>query len=1774
MNTLILSKYYSLNLKAFKYIFFLVAFVTSVAAFAQPTFSFTPKEQIGNTGDLVCQTVIVDDFTDILSFSFQINYDPSVLQFENITILTNDDGVSLPGLSPANFVNSSAGQIQVSWQAPGNSSGNGETLRDGKLAQICYRIIGSFGSSSVTRIADTPEPDIRRENTATNIGLFSESGIIAVGTLPLKINVDSQGALNGSSICLPIRAKHFFNLKTVQFSVNWNTSDFDFEGVSDINPLLVGLQASDIVNTSAGQLSFNYKGNPDGTGTLIPDDEILFRVCLKVKAVCGLNAGVSISDVPTKMEATHVNNNEVIAIVPTAGQVQVRGCNNGVQIFGNTQSAKVGDVVCIPFKVRNWRGIESIEIDIRFDPSLIQYQSVSVATGAPFGMNQNSFDITQIGQGLIHLSWKGIIPNTLSDGRDLFSLCFQVKANTNIPIQILPDPATSVIKVVGSSGSANFLPGPGVINTTYYPPVQVFGANQNVVANNSVCIPISVANFNQVTKFSFELSWDPTLFSFDAINLPSGALYTLGNFTITAGRMVFTWDAGSPTSLGDNYKLFDLCLQASNRFGECSPIQFGTSAGSLIAQTINVPVGEGVGITTQSFEACILNDEKFTLKVGTVDAPLSGQECIDLSVKDYNSVDDWTISLMWNSSQYNYRSFQQAALVDLEFDVSQVALGRLGIRKPSKGNLDLPDNIVISKICFQSLDVDAPCSDIVESVNPLSNYAKINGQDGRIIVENGAVCTKKIQSIQVNETITHETCTDAKDGAISLTVTGGSGQYTYSWTNVSSPSQKDQMNLGAGSYQLTVTDNVNSSLQYSATFKIGRLESTPDAVLPSSLVLPCNNNATGIIDGSASTLDTDDKFSWVVYNGTVRFISNRTSLNPTIAGAGNVQLIVTSPSGVCRDTAEIAISQSGGHSIAVVKNEQVSCDNTIKATQEVEVSPSGVYTYQWSTTDGDLTGVVTDQKSIDVATIGTYTVVVTDDSGQCSKVENVVVSQTPSDVMVDVGDDLTLDCGQKNIRITATGNTSIGPLYEQQWHTLTGSFIGQTDLPTVVASSPGTYWLTVTEKATGCSASDTLQIVSTGDSPIANAGADQELSCSQTVVTLDGSQSSSGMFTYLWTTTNGTIPSGTENNVTINVVQAGTYKLEVTNNQTGCSSEDIVQVTLLPSDLKLDLAPSFSFECNDVQPILPAKFLTVDSNLYTFVWQNQAGTTVGNSASLVAAAAGKYYVTTTEKSTGCQGLDSTQVSVELPPSAIMQIADSTLICSREMLLTSLSQPAQNISSSTNIFWIGANLPSATSDPFIWEIAEPGEYTYVVSSANGKCADTVKLNHVVTDQRINMSVEAQDVTLDCEHTKLPSALVVKPSNLQSINYTWSALSGVAISNANDPSRDFNVPDQYVITIEDTQSNCQARDTIVVTKKKLDFGIDLVDEVEILCGEIFKQVSASVTGSSSDKAFEWKSSIGSINGSISNVAASLSEGVHQIIVRDTISKCVDSASIKITREDFTSKVLITDVQEDNCELTANLSAMYNHPIVSGEWTLLDGDGTLEIGAQAHTAQILANKADTFVVSYLVGGTGCDTMAIKNDTISLTKPIVKAIDDQIKVTEDIKTGYQVYLNDTITNEAVFQFFGFKPSGIDMSSDGLLGNIDFQSLSIGTFNYQVCDKECVTVCDTAQLVIEKEIKDRVRIPNAITPNGDGLNDAFIIQDIVNDPDLYSNVRVTIFNRWGDLVYLQQPYANDWKGTNQNGELLPEGVYYYVVVLSLKEKSILKGNLTILRNK
>jgi gliding motility-associated-like protein/uncharacterized repeat protein (TIGR01451 family) len=127
---------------------------------------------------------------------------------------------------------------------------------------------------------------------------------------------------------------------------------------------------------------------------------------------------------------------------------------------------------------------------------------------------------------------------------------------------------------------------------------------------------------------------------------------------------------------------------------------------------------------------------------------------------------------------------------------------------------------------------------------------------------------------------------------------------------------------------------------------------------------------------------------------------------------------------------------------------------------------------------------------------------------------------------------------------------------------------------------------------------------------------------------------------------------------------------------------------------------------------------------------------------------------------------------------------------------------------------------------------------------------------------------------------------------------------------------------------------------------------------------------------------------------------------------------------------------------------------------------------------------------------------------------------------------------------------------------------NVFVAVLIPGTIRSEVtiagAEKDPVSANNEAVLIQENNT---LTVPNLFTPNGDGVNDTFTILGL----EAFKQNEITIINRWGNSVYTQKNYKNDWSG---NGLL--EGTYFYLlkVLMPNGEWETYKGYITLLRTK
>ena len=245
-------------------------------------------------------------------------------------------------------------------------------------------------------------------------------------------------------------------------------------------------------------------------------------------------------------------------------------------------------------------------------------------------------------------------------------------------------------------------------------------------------------------------------------------------------------------------------------------------------------------------------------------------------------------------------------------------------------------------------------------------------------------------------------------------------------------------------------------------------------------------------------------------------------------------------------------------------------------------------------------------------------------------------------------------------------------------------------------------------------------------------------------------------------------------------------------------------------------------------------------------------------------------------------------------------------------------------------------------------------------------------------------------------------------------------------------------------------------------------------------------------------------------------------------------------------------------------------------SGQWST-DSEAIL-LNANQATTQVEGLNTGTYTFIWSLSTAQCSNY--DRDTLILTKPETPLAADDFYVlqTEDNGQNLDLLDNDNLPEDWMFRLLTppvqgqVEEEGIDQYTfqwpANFSGDLDFR--------YEICNALCPDLCDTAivQIRVQEEevVEEITEIPNGFTPNGDGVNEYFVIPMLEQNPDQFPKAELIVFNRWGDIIYQAKPYHNDWNGSDSSGKPLPHGTYYYVLRLNFADGDQYKGDVTILK--
>ncbi len=221
-------------------------------------------------------------------------------------------------------------------------------------------------------------------------------------------------------------------------------------------------------------------------------------------------------------------------------------------------------------------------------------------------------------------------------------------------------------------------------------------------------------------------------------------------------------------------------------------------------------------------------------------------------------------------------------------------------------------------------------------------------------------------------------------------------------------------------------------------------------------------------------------------------------------------------------------------------------------------------------------------------------------------------------------------------------------------------------------------------------------------------------------------------------------------------------------------------------------------------------------------------------------------------------------------------------------------------------------------------------------------------------------------------------------------------------------------------------------------------------------------------------------------------------------------------------------------------------------NGIWT--SPDANINIVTPTDPKTTVRNlKPGNNIIVWTINNGACGHHSV--DSVIVNYQQVEANDDERSVPFAGTATIDVTINDIITGPFTVNILEQPEHG--RLSQGIGGELiydaDLNYIGEDVVVYEVCQENCDCVFATVIFNVGEEAQ--CVAPSIITPNNDGINDAFVVPCLAN-VDRFPNSEVSIFNQWGDEVFHAKTYQNDWKGTF-DGEDLPAGTYFYIIDLA-----------------
>ncbi|MDA9666527.1 gliding motility-associated C-terminal domain-containing protein, partial [bacterium] len=429
----------------------------------------------------------------------------------------------------------------------------------------------------------------------------------------------------------------------------------------------------------------------------------------------------------------------------------------------------------------------------------------------------------------------------------------------------------------------------------------------------------------------------------------------------------------------------------------------------------------------------------------------------------------------------------------------------------------------------------------------------------------------------------------------------------------------------------------------------------------------------------------------------------------------------------------------------------------------------------------------------------------------------------------------------------------------------------------------------------------------------------------------------------------------------------------------------------------------------------------------------------------------------------------------------------------------------------------------------------GTYRVIVSDINN-CLDSAD---VIVLEPSSITIYTSADSISCNGLADGSAIVDSVTGGNGIyTYSWDAAANNQIT---DTASSLSAG-TYTVTVTD-QNNCILDSSITIYQAD-SLLVDTLSVINPYCSSSNDgSINLSVSGGTLPISSTWTNVSGTYSSPNQNID-SLFIGSYIINVSDfngcsSIDTILLTPNVEITVNAGNDTIVcigdsLTLFGTSTGTINPLLSWELFNPITNTDTTIISGS------SQANISAITQDSAQTYSFIYTVEEQSCKV----KDSVFVTVVSLPIVDAGLDVTLGYNDPY--ILGGSPTGPSGSTYLWSPTTNFTFESDSIFENPNIDVLSTVTYTVFVTDSNgCF---NTDQVVVS--LIPNIIVPSGFSPNGDGINDTWEIQNL----ESFENTTVRVYNRWGSLIYDYDETKENWDGGGNSNKMIPVGTYYFII--------------------